>query len=306
MSRASLAEHSAASERLAGAPGTASILSPGLADLFGTFRARDGSEVAWRTVDGSPPCIRIAVAPVRPGHSVTLDILRDGIVTELAAAPEWGAPASGERIYKALLPQPLAGVVELLPVLRFAGQPVSPRRAASPASSPASAAAAAPLWDWAARFLFSLTAKVRRQDVGDGPDGLRIDWLIEDGRFAGPRMEGVVLPGAVDFMRVRRDGVAIVDVRASLETGDGARLYVAYGGALDLGPDGYARALRGHFPALPPLTVTPTFETPDARLQWLNRVRCFGVGRVDPQALSYGFDVYALEVGQRTGLQQRT
>lgn len=276
--------------------------SPNLGDLCGTFRARDGSEVAWRGDDGASPCIRIAVAPVRPGLSVTLDIRLDGgPVTELAAAPEWPLPAGKERRYTARLPQPLAGALEALPVLRFAGQPISPRLAQTPAAAiaPRAPPTGAPVWDWSARFLASLTATVKRQMVGEGPDGLRIDWLIDEGRFCGPELEGIVLPGAADFMRVRRDGVAIVEVRACLETTDGARIYATYGGALDLGPDGYGRALRGQFTTLPPLVVTPTFETADARLKWLNRVRCIGVGRVDTQALTYVFDVYAVEVGDR-------
>ena len=168
-----------------------------------------------------------------------------------------------------------------------------------PAAAPVSEPPPFPVWDWTTRFLASLSATVKRQDVGECPDGLRIDWLIDEGRFFGPHIEGVVLPGAADFMRVRRDGVAIVDVRACLETAGGARIFVAYGGTLDLGPDGYRRALRGEFATLPPLVVTPTFETADASLSWLNRVRCFGVGRVDTHALTYVFDVYAVEVGER-------
>jgi hypothetical protein len=283
-------------------PADSSVLSQTPRDLFGSFRAGDGAEVSWRVDDGASPSVRIAVAPVRPGHSVSLDVRVDGgPVTELAAAPEWRSPASVERVYRALLPQSLTGDWEVLPVLRFAGQPVSPRlpetRAAAPA--PAAAVSSVPVWDWTARFIASLMATVKRQDVGECPDGLRIDWLIDEGRFVGPHIEGKVLPGAADFMRIRPDGVAIVDVRACVETTGGARIFAAYSGTLDLGPDGYQRALRGQFATLPPLVVTPTFETGDARLQWLNRVRCFGVGRVDTQALTYVFDVYAVEVGQR-------
>jgi hypothetical protein len=274
-------------------------------DLCGTFRARDGSRVTWRSEDGASSCIRIAVAPVRPGHSVVLECRVDGgPVTEIVAAPEWRLPATAERVFRAHLASGSTGGLEVLPVLRFAGQPVSARLSDGPAaasSAPRSAAASscAPVWDWSANFVASLTATVKRQDVGECADGLRIDWLIDEGRFVGPEIEGVVLPGAADFMRVRRDGVAIVEVRACLETAQGARIFAAYAGTLDLGPDGYQRALRGEFATLPPLVVTPTFETADARLRWLNRIRCVGVGRVDTRALSYVFDVYSVEVGQR-------
>ena len=303
---ASFAERLSAPALLDRAPDSASILAQTFGDLLGSFRARDGTEVAWRVDDAVSACVQIAVAPVRPGHSVSVEFRMDGgPVTELVATPEWRSPASGQRDYTALLPRAPIGALEVLPVLRFAGQPISPRMSEGPSavSGPASRSAApappSPVWGWSTKFVATMTATVGRQNVGEGPDGLRIDWLIEEGRFAGPEIKAVVLPGAVDFMRIRRDGLAIVDVRACLETADGARIYAAYGGALDLGPDGYARALRGQFATMPPLVVAPTFETSDARLRWLNRVRCFGVGRVDTHALTYVFDVYAAEVGQR-------
>jgi hypothetical protein len=299
---ASFAERLAAPALLDRAPDGAAILTKSVGNLFGSFPARDGSVVAWRCDESG---IRITVAPVRPGHGVTVEFRFDGgPVTELFATPEWRAPASAERVYKARLPQLPTGVLEMLPVLRFAGQPISPRLSdkqavSSPLAPRPATAIPSPVWNWSTRFVATMTATVGRQNVGEGPDGLRIDWLIEQGHFAGPDIKAAVLPGGTDFMRIRRDGVAIVDVRACLETADGARIYAAYGGALDLGPDGYARALRGQFASLPPLVVTPTFETSDARLRWLNRVRCFGVGRVDTSALTYTFDVFAVEVGGR-------
>jgi hypothetical protein len=286
---ASFAERPAAPALLDRAPEGAAIFTQSLSELFGSFAARDGSVVAWRCDESG---VRIAVAPVRPGHSVTVEFRVDGgEVTELFATPEWRAPASGERVYKTHLPRSATGALEVRPVLRFAGQPISPRLSNQQAISPPRPAPALPsaIWNWSTRFVATMTATVGRQNVGEGPDGLRIDWLIEQGHFAGPGIEAAVLPGAVDFMRIRRDGLAIVDVRACLETTDGARIYAAYGGALDLGPEGYSRALRGQFASLPPL----------ARLRWLNRVRCVGVGRVDTSALTYTFDVYAVEVGGR-------
>jgi len=131
------------------------------------------------------------------------------------------------------------------------------------------------------------------------PDGLRIEWYVEEGSFAGPGLDGVVVPGAADWMRIRNDGVAIVDVQACLETRRGARIYAAWGGIIDLGPDGYARALRDEFMPLPPLVNTPTLVTADKQLAWLNRAQCIGVGRVDTTALLVEFDLYALQVGKR-------
>jgi hypothetical protein len=206
-------------------------------------------------------------------------------------------------------------MVEYLPVLRFAGQPISPRLDKSDASGryqvarlpgPAGAAplrddslAGNPRWGWGARFLGALTADVSKEVVGETPDGFRIDWHVQKGTFVGPGFDCVVLPGATDWMRIRGDGVAIVSVQACFETQDGARIYGSYGGVFDLGPEGFARALRDQFDPLPPVVVTPTYATVDKRFQWLNRAQCIGVGRVDMKAQRVEFDVYVIEVGGR-------
>ena len=288
----------------------------------GSLRARDGSTLVWACEgapkdkhSAAPRSLAIRVSPARPGHSVMLEHRIDGgPVTEQVAQPELRPSAPGERLFKAAIPPCAGGLLEFLPVLRFAGQPISSRLVETPTpprfetkteaarerencSAPASLAA--PIWEWKANFLGSLRATVRRQLVGKTPDGLRINWQIDPGRFSGPNIEAVVLAGSGDWMRVRPDGVALVDVRACLETTERARISAAYRGVLDLGPDGYDRALRGEFVPLPPLVVAPTFETGDPRWLWLNRAQCLGVGRVDTAALSYAFDIYVVEVGDR-------
>ena len=230
------------------------------------------------------------------------------------ATPEFGRVGTNARLFRAVLPGQRSGVVEYLPVLRFANQPISPRldtstmcgryqvpRPASVASEgpPRGSLASNPRWDWSTKFLGALTADVRKEVVGVVPDGFRIDWHVQKGTFIGPGFECVVLPGATDWMRIRRDGVAIVSVQACFQTQDGALIYGSYGGIFDLGPDGFERARRDDFDTLPPVVVTPTYATADKRLQWLNRAQCIGVGRVDMKADRVEFDVYVIEVGGR-------
>ena len=129
------------------------------------------------------------------------------------------------------------------------------------------------------------------------PDGLRINWHVTEGRFAGPRFEGVVLPGGANWLRIRKDGVAIVNVTECLQTPTGARIDCLYNGILDLGADGYARAMRGDFGVLPPFVLAPTYATADTALAWLNRAQCIGVGKVDMKRLRAEYDVYVVAVG---------
>jgi hypothetical protein len=135
--------------------------------------------------------------------------------------------------------------------------------------------------------------------VGATPDGLRINWHVREGAFVGPGFDAIVLPVTGDWMRIRPDGVGIVDVRASVETRAGARIFSSYGGIFDLGADGYARALRDEFDPLPPFICAPTYATADKELEWLNRAQCIGVGRVDMMARRVEFDVYVVQVGAR-------
>jgi hypothetical protein len=290
-------------------------------------RAYDGSVLRWGEADtpsppafvapGAPVLVSVAVFPVTPGHVVTVEYRANGgRVRQAMALPLPRANNAATRVFQALVPGQADGLVEFLPVLRFAGQPISPRldesaersryqvgRGAPPVESAGASAIQSveprPRWDWNTTYLWSGTVIIRKEIVGDLPDGLRINWHLVEGSFAGPEHEGVILAGAADFMRIRNDGIGLVDVNELLQTRTGARLYCTYGGIFDLGAEGYARALRGEFDPLPPFAVTPTYVTADEGLAWLNRAQCIGVGRVDMKAARLEYDVYALQVGGR-------
>jgi hypothetical protein len=157
-----------------------------------------------------------------------------------------------------------------------------------------------PRWAWHTTFLGALTVTLRKEVVGPTPDGLRINWHVTEGRFVGPGLAAVVLPGGADWMRIREDGVGVVNVTACLETQQRVRIFAQYSGILDFGPDGYERALRDEFDPCPPLVVTPTYATADRALEWLNRAQCVGVGRVDMRILRVEFDAYVVSVDGRT------
>jgi truncated hemoglobin YjbI len=161
-----------------------------------------------------------------------------------------------------------------------------------------------PRWPVTTRFLGSMCAFLRKESIGVTPDGLRINWHVTEGRFVGPGVEATVLPGAADWMRIRSDGIGVMNVRACLETPLGARVYASYVGHCDFGPDGYARALRDDFGSFPPVVVTLTFATADPQLSWLNRVVAIGTGRVDVRALRIEFDLHAVSVAD-TPMQRR-
>jgi hypothetical protein len=154
-------------------------------------------------------------------------------------------------------------------------------------------------WDWGARFLGSCTILLRKEVIGALPEGLRIQWRFVEARFAGPVLNGAFLPGSADWMHIRPDGVGIVAVQGCIETRTGSRIYTSYGGVVDLGPDGYARAMRGESDPFPAFVGAPTYATDDPRLEWLNRAQCLVVGRVDMKALRVEYDAYLVDVRGR-------
>jgi Protein of unknown function (DUF3237) len=294
---------------------------------FGSTRqASDGSMLRWGGVDtpgpsqivaaGAPATILIVVSPMRPGHSVALEYrVNEGPVREAIGVLE---PRMGgsERLFRAIVPGQSDGLVEFLPVLRFAGHPISTRlsepgepsryRVGSGATPVATANSRAPMapeavvgarWPWDAKFLGAATIQLRREVVGVLSDGIRINWHFVEARFVGPVLEGTFLPGAADWVRIRPDCVGLVHVLGCIETRTGARVNTSYGGVVELGLDGYERALRGESDPSPSFVGAPTFATADKELGWLNRAQCLVVGRVDMKTLRVEYDAYAIEVG---------
>ena len=85
------------------------------------------------------------------------------------------------------------------------------------------------------------------------------------------------------------DGVGRLDVRATLETHDGARIYVQYYGVLVLN-EAVAKALSegGETQYGDTYFMTqPRFETGDPNYAWLNSVVAVAEGRALPSAVEY-------------------
>ena len=239
-------------------------------------QASDGSTLWWGGADtpGPPPIvtpgkeapIMVAVSPMRPGHSVAVEYrVNCGPIREAIGALEPRIHDVATRIFRVVLPSQPNGVVDFLPVLRFAGQPIStrlsaltecPRYQVTEPTAPVDGPNLPPeprggrqesRWPWNATFLGACTIQLRKEVVGAMADGLRVNWRFVEARFVGPVLEGAFLPGAADCMRIRPDGVGIVQVIGCIETRTGARVSTSYGGVVDLGRDGYARVLRGEF-----------------------------------------------------------
>lgn len=111
------------------------------------------------------------------------------------------------------------------------------------------------------------------QELGDTPLGRRRIIGITGGRFSGARLSGIVLPGGADWQLIRADGSAFLDARYTLQTGDGALIYVSNQGFRHGPKEAMARLAQGEEvdPALIYTRTTPRFETSAPQYAWLNR-----------------------------------
>ncbi len=118
------------------------------------------------------------------------------------------------------------------------------------------------------------------QLIGATPAGDRRIFLVTGGSFEGERMRGAVLGGGADWILVRPDGAFQLDVRMTLETDDGALIYMTYRGVRHGPPEVMERLGRGEQvdPSEYYFRIAPFFETGAEKYAWLNKICAIGLG----------------------------
>jgi Protein of unknown function (DUF3237) len=107
------------------------------------------------------------------------------------------------------------------------------------------------------------------QDIGAGPHGTRVTFPITGGSFDGDRLRGKVLPGGDDWTVKRSDGVVELDLRITLQTDDGALIYMTFEGIRD-----------DSAPGAPYFRTVPRFEAAEPKYSFLNRLLAVGTGEL--------------------------
>lgn len=131
-------------------------------------------------------------------------------------------------------------------------------------------------------FLLRVSADLDAPRVLDeAPRGTRLIMHFAGGAFSGPRLKGQVLPGGGDWVLLRRDGVAELDIRLTLRTDDGAMIYARCDGIFHSTPEIRERIRNGEDvdPAEYYFRTAPRFETGVQNYLWLNRLLAVGMGR---------------------------
>lgn len=135
----------------------------------------------------------------------------------------------------------------------------------------------------------TLTAPIT---IGATPSGQRAIFPIGGGTLKGERISGRFVPPGGDWALVRGDGSIALDVRAAVETDDGALVYITYTGrlvadpallpaVLDIGSAAPVDPSRYYFRTL------VVFETGSLAYAWLNGICAVGIGSTGNGGVQY-------------------
>jgi hypothetical protein len=112
--------------------------------------------------------------------------------------------------------------------------------------------------------------------IGNIGTGTRLVAEIQSAEWKGDRIKAKQIgAAAADWPLVGTDGIGRLDVRSTLQTDDGALIYVHYEGRSTTGADGTT------------LYTSPLFETSSPEYAWLNKIQAVAKGRIVDGVLTY-------------------
>ena len=100
--------------------------------------------------------------------------------------------------------------------------------------------------------------------------------ILPGGWVKGPKISGKVIPPGGDWIRVMPSGVLRLDVRLTIETDDGALVYMNYGGVVVTSKEANDALARGEAlddKGIPYFIATPQSETSSDKYDWMNRLQ---------------------------------
>ena len=119
--------------------------------------------------------------------------------------------------------------------------------------------------------------------IPNTPMGTRLIVEVADARYEGDRLTANLKGVAnADWAVIGADNTTTLDVRLTLETDDGALIFLQYQGRSD--------ASGG--PGTAPIYAAPRFDTGDPRYAWLNKIQAVAKGTLDGTTLTY--EIYEL------------
>lgn len=161
------------------------------------------------------------------------------------------------------------------------------------AASPLLAQAPGLMTEYVATFDVALDAP---QVIGAVADGFRQIVYIKSGTVSGPKINATILPGGGDWVRVRSDGVFVLDVRATLELDDGQLALLTESAYAVIAPEVFGRITAGETvdPSEYSIRAVLRFETASEQYAWLNQALFIAIGALGPRVETVSYEVYQI------------
>jgi len=213
-----------------------------------------------------------------------------GHLVRLWRRPRVGVGATAVGLYRADSEAELAALLSDLPLADWLRVTVTPLES-HPNDPPGGLSMGNRLPDPHLTRVFRLEATLGEPlDLGDTARGRRRIVALTGGTFAGPELNGKLLPGAsADWQIVLADGTALGDIRYTLQTDAGALIYVQSRGVRHGPAEVLARLGRGEDVDAGEYTfrTATRIETAAPEFDWLNKGVFMSVGGRQPGSVIY-------------------
>jgi muconolactone delta-isomerase len=214
----------------------------------------------------------------------------EGHLVRLWRRPRAGAGATAVGLYRAESEAHLDVLLSDLPLADWLRVTVTPLES-HPNDPPGGSSMGNRLPDPRLTRVFRLEAKLGEPlDLGDTARGRRRIVALTSGTFAGPELNGNLLPGAsADWQIVLADGTTLGDIRYTLRTDAGALIYVQSRGVRHGPGEVLARLGRGEDVDAGEYTfrTATRIETAAPEFDWLNKGVFISVGGRQPGGVIY-------------------
>ncbi|MGI9388535.1 MAG: DUF3237 domain-containing protein [Boseongicola sp.] len=267
---------------------------------------------AVHQVPGQAQRVLIEGGPVSPANMLTVLYSIDGLPDRMTRGwPVGEDPETGMQAFAADLPAvPKGKTLNWRPVLTQGARHADPGPEAMltesmiplPDTSIPKVAAARedtskPFFPFHCEYLFRIFAPFERKsfNMGVTPDGIPMRFRVSKGGVVrGPAMNADILEAGGDWMRVREDGIGMIEVHALMRPESGGMLLNTYTGIADFGPDSFKSLAAGDWPDLVPVRMVPRYLTSDPKWAWMNRIQCVAIGEVNIPENMIQYDEYVV------------
>jgi hypothetical protein len=103
--------------------------------------------------------------------------------------------------------------------------------------------------------------------------------VLPGGTFKGPGIQGKIIAPSGDWLRTMPSGALRQEAKLTLETDDGAFIYMSYVGVVAMSKEAGEALARGEIvtdKSVPYFINTPLFQTSSEKYSWLNKVQTVG------------------------------